>query len=61
MTLQNKLQGCLRAQGHEGTIPIFDWTRVVEASRSELPHGIDYGTNDQSNEPVEPPSDAAKD
>jgi len=24
MTLQNKLQGCLRAQGHEGTIPIFD-------------------------------------
>jgi hypothetical protein len=24
MTLQNKLQGCLRAQGHEGIIPIFD-------------------------------------
>jgi len=23
MTLQNKLQGCLRAQGHEGTDPIF--------------------------------------
>jgi hypothetical protein len=23
MTLQNKLQGCLRAQGHEGTYPIF--------------------------------------
>ncbi len=23
MTLQNKLQGCLRAQGHEGTNPIF--------------------------------------
>jgi len=22
MTLQNKLQGCLRAQGHEGTNPI---------------------------------------
>jgi len=23
MTLQNKLQGCLRAQGHEGTDPLF--------------------------------------
>ncbi len=23
MTLQNKLQGCLKAQGHEGTDPIF--------------------------------------
>jgi len=23
MTLQNKLQGCLRAQGHEGIDPIF--------------------------------------
>ncbi len=23
MTLQNKLQGCLRAQGHEGINPIF--------------------------------------
>ncbi len=23
MTLQNKLQGCLRAQGHEGTDPNF--------------------------------------
>jgi hypothetical protein len=23
MTLQNKLHGCLRAQGHEGTNPIF--------------------------------------
>jgi hypothetical protein len=23
MTLQNKLQGCLRAQGHEGTNPLF--------------------------------------
>jgi hypothetical protein len=23
MTLQNKLQGCLRAQGHERTNPIF--------------------------------------
>jgi hypothetical protein len=23
MTLQNKLQGCLRAQGHEGTHPFF--------------------------------------
>jgi hypothetical protein len=23
MTLQNKFQGCLRAQGHEGTDPIF--------------------------------------
>jgi hypothetical protein len=26
MTLQNKLQGCLRAQGHEGTDPII--TRI---------------------------------
>ncbi|CAK9236001.1 unnamed protein product [Sphagnum troendelagicum] len=23
MTLQNKLEGCLRAQGHEGTDPLF--------------------------------------
>jgi hypothetical protein len=23
MTLQNKLQGCLKAQGHEGTNPLF--------------------------------------
>jgi len=23
LTLQNKLQGCLKAQGHEGTGPIF--------------------------------------
>jgi hypothetical protein len=23
MTLQNKLQGCLKAQGHEGIDPIF--------------------------------------
>jgi len=23
MTLQNKLQGCLRAQGHEGIDPLF--------------------------------------
>ncbi len=23
MTLQNKLQGCLKTQGHEGTDPIF--------------------------------------
>ncbi len=23
MTLQNKLQGCLRAQGHKGTDPLF--------------------------------------
>jgi hypothetical protein len=23
MTLQNKLQGCFRAQGHEGIYPIF--------------------------------------
>jgi hypothetical protein len=23
MTLHNKLQGCLKAQGHEGTDPIF--------------------------------------
>jgi hypothetical protein len=23
MTLHNKLQGCLRAQGHDGTNPIF--------------------------------------
>jgi len=33
----------------------------MEASGSELPHGVSYGTNDQSNELVEPPSATTKD
>jgi hypothetical protein len=40
---------------------IFDWTRTTKTSRSEFSHGVDYGTNDQSNEPVEPPSIITKD
>jgi len=40
---------------------ILDWTKTTEASGNELPHGVGYGTNDQSNEPVKPPSTVAKD
>jgi hypothetical protein len=29
MTLQHKLQGCLRAQGHEGTDPLFAGINAV--------------------------------
>ncbi len=29
MTLQNKLQGCFRAQGHERTDPIFAGVNVL--------------------------------
>ncbi len=29
MTLQHKLQGCFRAQGHEGTDPLFAGVNAV--------------------------------
>jgi hypothetical protein len=33
----------------------------MKTSKGELLHGVSYGTNDQSYEPVELPSIAAKD
>jgi len=33
----------------------------MKVSRNELLHGVDYGTNDKSNEPIELPSTIAKD
>ncbi len=40
--------------------PIFYWTKTAKASKSELLHGIGYGTNDKSNELVKPPSTTTK-
>jgi hypothetical protein len=49
MTLQNKLQGCLRAQGHGRTDPIFVGVNALVLEHftigllSELPQQVKYG------------------
>jgi hypothetical protein len=40
---------------HGEGISILDWTWAAKTSKSELLHGVDYGTNDKSNKSVEPP------
>jgi hypothetical protein len=48
MTLQNKLQGCLRAQGHEGIDPIFAGINALVLEHftisllSEVQHQVKY-------------------
>jgi hypothetical protein len=62
MALQNKLQGCLRAQGHEGTDPIFAGVNALVLKHftigllSELRQQMKYkqaGTSDEATEVVE--------
>lgn len=40
---------------------IFYWTKATKVLRSEFSHGVDYKTNDKSNELVELPFTITKD
>jgi hypothetical protein len=47
----NSMSNCVI---HGENNSIIDWTKATKASRSELLHGVGYGTDNKTNELIEP-------